>query len=290
VRAGLEALGVGLGADGNPAHWTVDRRTAAVVAPALGRAVAAHAEVPAVELWSGAGADPGAGGADALRGLGYLTLDEGAAVAIHRALVEWCRVLPVPVDRGAPAPLLPAAVVPAAYAAVEEYGQRLSYALHGFRMEQDAESRARTWDLTVGLLVNFLPGRGGIAGGLVADYAAQALGLDGTWDNGPDRGLHFDRTDAVGEVVRALPVAAVAAIPAVAAQAAVGYDRTAALLGLPAAPTSPVSHWWRPLVNAVEPGVTDLHGLGGKTDAELRRLLLRMEFSGAADGTPIAVP
>lgn len=290
VRAGLEALGVGLGADGNPAHWAVDRATAAVVAPALGSAVAAHADVVAATLWSGVTGAAGASWTDALRGLGYLTLAEGAAVAIHRALIDWCRVLPVPVGAAGPMPLLPAAVLPASYAAVEEYGQRLTYALHGFRMERDAESRARKWDLTVGLLVNFLPGRAGVAGGLIADYAAQALGSDGTWDNGPDRGRHFTRVDAVGETIQALPAEAVDGIPVVAAQAGTGYDRTAAVLGLPKPPASPVSHWWRPLVDAVEPGFTDFHGMGEKTDHELRRLMLQMGFADAVDGTPVGLP
>ena len=234
VRAGLEALGVGVGSDGDPARWTVDRRTAAVLAPALGGAVAAHAGVAAAALV--AGIDARSDARSALRGLGYLTLDEGAAQQIHRALVDWCGVLPVPVAVTGSA--LPTRIaVSAAYGAVEEYGQRLAYALHGFDMERAARSRARTWNLTVGLLVNLLPGRGGLVGGLAADYAARPLHMDGTWDNGPDRGLHFPRAGG---------------------QAGTGYDRTAALLGHPEPPTSPRWHWWDPLLDSLVPAPTDV--------------------------------
>ena len=100
VRAGLEALGAGLD-DGDPTDWTVDRRTAAAVAPVLGAALAGHVSVPAEVLWEGVRGEAGPGAADALRGLGYLTLDEGAAVAVYRALAGWSRVQPGPV--GGPA-------------------------------------------------------------------------------------------------------------------------------------------------------------------------------------------
>jgi len=257
VRAGLEALGAGLD-DGDPTDWTVDRRTAAAVAPVLGAALAGHVSVPAGLLWEGVRGEAGPGAADALRGLGYLTLDEGAAVAVYRALAGWSRVQPGPVGAAGPLPLLPEVVVPAAYVAVEEYGQQLAYTLHGYAEKARAERRALGWNITVGFAVTLLPGKGGFVGGILADYLAMWFGTDGTWHNGPDRGLVFDRTDAVGTIVEGRAAEQVDALRAVAAQAGGAYDRTTAVLGVPAPPVSPRSHWWTPIVNAFEPGVDDL--------------------------------
>ena len=253
VRAGLEALGAGLD-DGDPTDWTVDRRTAAAVAPVLGAALAGHVSVPAGLLWEGARGEAGPGAADALRGLGYLTLDEGAAVAVYRALAGWSRVQPGPVGAAGPLPPLPEVVVPAAFVAVEEYGQQLAYTLHGYAEKARAERRALGWNLTVGLAVNFLPGRGGVVGGILADYLAMWSGMDGTWDNGPDRGLVFARADAVATVLDGRAPDEGSALREVAGQAGGAYDRTARVLGLPEPPESPVSHWWTPLVNAAQPG------------------------------------
>jgi hypothetical protein len=265
VRAALEALGTGLD-DGDPTDWRVDRRTAAAVAPVLGPALAGHVSVAAEVLWEGVRGQAGAGAADALRGLGYLTLDEGAAVAVYRALAGWSRVQPRPVGDGGPPPLLPGVVVPAAFVAVEEYGQRLAYALHGYAEKASAERRALIWNLTVGLAVNVLPERAGMAGGIAADYLAMRAGTDGTWDNGPDRGLVFARADAVATVSDGRARDELSAVREVAGQAGSAYDRTARVLGVPEPPESPVSHWWTPLANAVESGPDELlrkhHGLG----------------------------
>ncbi|MGZ4667880.1 MAG: hypothetical protein ACXVX3_05065 [Blastococcus sp.] len=257
VRAGLEALGAGLD-DGDPADWTVDRGTAATVAPALGAALAGHVSVAAEVLWEGVRGEAGAGAADALRGLGYLTLDEGAAVAVYRALAGWSQVQPGPVGETGPLPLLPGVVVPAAYVAVEEYGQRLAYSLHGYELKAQAERRALGWNLTVGVPATLARGGAGFVGGILADYAAMWLGTDGTWHNGPDRGLVFDRGDAVATIYDGRTTEEGDALRALAAQAADAYDRTAEVLGAPGPPVSPVSHWWTPLVNAFQPGPDDL--------------------------------
>ena len=141
VPAGLEASA--------PASATAIPRTGGSTAaqrpPWHRRSVrrsAGHVTVAAEVLWEGVRGQAGPGAADALRGLGYLTLDEGAAVAVHRALAGWARVQPGPVGAVGPLPLLPEVVVPAAYVAVEEYGQRLAYTLHGYAKKARAERRA----------------------------------------------------------------------------------------------------------------------------------------------------
>lgn len=256
VRAGLEALGAGLD-DGDPTDWTVDHRTAAAVAPVLGAALAGHVSVPAGLLWEGVRGEAGPGAADALRGLGYLTLDEGAAVAVYRALAGWSRVQPGPVGAAGPLPLLPEVVVPAAYVAVEEYGQQLAYTLHGYAEKARAERRALGWKLTVGVAVNFLPARAGLIGGVLAAYAARGAGMDGRWDNGQDRGLVFARADARATVYDGRASAEGGVLRQMLGQAELGYVRTARVLGRPEPPTPPDIAWWQPGVEALVPSVLD---------------------------------
>lgn len=239
VRAGLEALGAGL-ADGDPDGWTVSRGTAAAVAPALGAAVAQHVTVATDVLALGVDGELDGRAGDTLRGLGYLTLDEGAARTIGAALQNWVRVQPVPVEvTCAPLPP-PAVVIPSAFLAVREYGQRLDYALHGFEEKAHAESKAVGWDWTVGLAfqVRKLAPVAGFGLGVVEGYAEMALGYDGRWDNGRDNGMHFDGNDAAAAVLGEVPVDP--AIGAVfAGQARTVFDRTAEALGRPTPPEPP---------------------------------------------------
>ena len=108
----------------------------------------------------------------------------------------WTGLRPSPPDRrNRPAVAAPAVAVPAAYVAAQEYGQRLAHSLHAFEQQEDAENKQLLWDSTVGL-VGFLPGWWGVGAGLVEGYAAIALGMDGTFEVGADRGLHFDAGDA----------------------------------------------------------------------------------------------
>lgn len=95
VRAGLEALGAGL-ADGDPDDWTVDRSTAAAIAPALGAAVAAHIDMTTEALSRSVAGGLGRVDGDVLRGLGYLTLDAAAKTAVGGALHSWALDQPVP--------------------------------------------------------------------------------------------------------------------------------------------------------------------------------------------------
>ena len=128
VRGGLEALGARL-EDGDADDWPVDRAAANAVTPALADGLAAHASLAGQALMSGGDGDlPAADGA-LLRGLGYVTLDRTAAEVVERALAQWVTVQPVPAWVSGPPPLLPAVVVPNAYLAVQDYGQRLAHVL-----------------------------------------------------------------------------------------------------------------------------------------------------------------
>lgn len=254
VRAGLRALGAGLD-DGDPDGWSVDRDTAAVVAPALAQGVAAHVRVAVDALWVGVDGDPAP---DALRGLGYLTVDRDAAATVERALTGWAGAQPVPQAGPGEVPDLPAFAVIGSYVAVEEYGQRLAHALDESELEARAELTARRWDWTVGVLAGAGPGAIGMGGSVVEGYAAMALGTDGTWDSPGDDGLVFDRGDAVASGLTALPPEAAGVLGYAAAQAASGFDRAAGVLGVPEAPRSPETHWWGPLVEGITPGWGDL--------------------------------
>ena len=169
VRAGLTAIGDGL-FEGDPTGWEVGRGNVAVVAPALGRAVAAHVDVAVDALWVGVDDSRCLGASDALRGLGYLTVDRDAARVVGEALSDWSRRdSPLAVDSDGP---LPAVAVPSAYLATQEYGQRLSYVLDTYEAQETAELRAVAWDWSVGLVPHLLPGFWGTAAGVLEDYAA----------------------------------------------------------------------------------------------------------------------
>jgi hypothetical protein len=244
VQSGLAALGSGL-TDGDPEDWTVDRRTAADAAPALGSAVAGHVAV-AVEALQGAVDGRSGCDTDVLRGLGYLSLDAGAAADVTKALYDWIRAQPVAFDGTDPASPLPAVAVPSAYVAVREYGQRLAFALDEFEQQETAEDRKRWWDHTAGL-VGLAPGPWGVGLGLVEGYVAIALGMDGTWDAGVDTGLSFDDEDAVTAVPADLPPDRMADAPAWADQARSSFARVADALGLPEPPVSAEADYLDPL-------------------------------------------
>jgi hypothetical protein len=213
VRSGLRALAMGLGDDGDPAGWTVDRATAAAVAPALAGAVAAHPEAltgPLVRAAAGAGEDR-----TLLRGLGHLGTDPGAARALDRAVADSVARLDAAAGAG---PSDAAVAVAAGHAAVRGYGERLAVALEGFAAQERAEQRAHVGDL-------FLHVGGRFAGPLAA-AAVVRFDLDGTWDDGP--GPQVTGEDAVR-----------AAGGAPGAEAA--YRRVADVLGAPTAPVSPAT-------------------------------------------------
>jgi hypothetical protein len=277
AHAGLEALGAGLD-DGDPGDWTVDRETAAVVAGSLGSAVAAHVSLVADALHRAADGQVGPRDGDALRGLGYLTLDEGATRAIQDGLHAWPGHRPDALGDANPSQA--AAVVEAAFVAAREYGRRLAHALHGFEQQAAAELRKSRWGWSWGLLPNLVRHAGaGAAAGIASDYLAIALDRDGTWENGPDHGPVLDAGDAARAARRSPSVLSVAELTAIDAQARTAFENTLDALGRPKPPTSPETDWWAPLKQAGVGVVVDKAG-----DVALRRL------GEVLDGPPSGVP
>ncbi|HEY0401163.1 MAG TPA: hypothetical protein VGD09_04040, partial [Blastococcus sp.] len=82
--------------------------------------------------------------------------------------------------------------------------------------------------------------------------------MDGTWENGADRGLVFDRNDAAAAALAQLPPERSADAQAVRQQAIAAFDRTATALGVRRSPASPEADYAEPL-------------LGGLTDVEKER-------------------
>jgi hypothetical protein len=265
VRAGLTALGAGL-EDNQPDGWTVDRVTAAAVAPALGPAVAAHVAVAVDALWIGVDDRSGPARADALRGLGLVTLDAGAAAALGEALLDWARAEIVAGAVVAPAEPAPVVAVPSAYLAARQWAVEMDHALDGFEAQADAERRALGWDLLAGW-TGYLPGVVGDVAGVVEGYAAIALGMDGTWENGTDPGQVFDSGSAVDAGRAELGPLPAAAADEVGRQARIAFDRTTAVLGSPAPPESPPVDLLGPVLDAVTPGHDDVRGPGRRVSS-----------------------
>jgi hypothetical protein len=231
-------VGAGLASD-DPADWTVNRDTLVAIASALGGAVAAHVSVAVDALQVGVDGRLAGGRGDVLEGLGYVTLDRGAAAEIERALLDWALVQPGGLIGTGPLSPLAAIAVPSAYLAVQQFAQRSDYALDGLEARETAENRELGWDMTVGLFVELIPGYLGMAAGVVEGYLAIALDMDGTWDNGVDRGLVFDRDDAAAVALAQLPPEHAADAQAVSRQAVAAFDRTATALGARRPPESP---------------------------------------------------
>jgi hypothetical protein len=251
VRSGLAALGAGL-SDGDPDDWTVDRETAAGISASMGQALSAHVSVVTEALQVGVDGRLTGGRDELLRGLGYLTLDRGAAAAVEQALGSWALVQPRDLEGTGPLAPLPSVAIPGAYLAVQEYGQRLAYALQEFEEQERAEDRQLGWDLTAGLATNLIRGPWGVPVGVLEGYLAIWLGFDGTWQTGTDRGLVLDRRAAVDAAVAQLPPDRVAAAEAVADQARAAFDRTGRALGLIRPPTSPEVDYTQPLVGGLQ--------------------------------------
>ncbi|MFP5370039.1 MAG: hypothetical protein ACLGI3_04735, partial [Actinomycetes bacterium] len=250
VGSGLEALGAGLTEDGEPQHRTVRKDIAASVAVSLGEGLAGHVSVATDVLQAAVSEELTAADDDVLRGLGYLTLDRDAAATVGAALVDWMREQPVALDGTSAEVPLPAVAVPAAYFAVQEYGQRLAHALHGFEARAAAGAAEAGWDGTIGLVAELLPRHLGVWAGLAEGYLAIALGADGTWENGRDTGLSFPRGAATGQVLADLGLDDEVTTSLLAGQVAASYQRAASALGDPRPPTSPETDYTAPLQDA----------------------------------------
>jgi hypothetical protein len=236
TRLGLEALGAGLG-DGDPDGWTVDRGTAAKISPVLATAAAQHVTVLTGVLGLGLDGELHDRAGDLLRGLGYLTLDDGAERTVRTALADWVRSRPALIELTCD-PIPPSVVVvPSAFLAVREYGQRLAYALHGFEAQAEAEHDERLWNATVGLLAE-VPKRpdADVVVTVLEGYAAMVMDKDGWWDNGRDEGLRLDADAAAAAVLRLAPAAGDDVRGALAGSARVVFDRTGEALGEPRPP------------------------------------------------------
>jgi hypothetical protein len=234
LTAGLAALGTGL-APGSAETWTANPDTVARLAPGLGLALASHVDAVTALLAAGLPShnlDPTQDAA--LRGLGYLTIDERAARTIAAAIATWASSSP-----GAPSPGqldMPPGVAIGSFVAVRQYGQRLAYALHGAEEMYRAVDRQFTWDMTVGLAARLTQGPVGEILGLLESPAARVFRADGTWQNGSDLGMVLNREDAAATAGALTVVSGSDAAPDVVEQARGGFDRTTAVLGTPRPP------------------------------------------------------
>ena len=280
VRVGLETIGAGL-EEGDPSDRTVDRANVEAVAPALAGAVAAHVTVVTDPLATAASGGGGERSTELLRGLGYLTVDRQAAAVVEAALTDWVAGQPVDLTGSSPAAPIAAVALPSAFVAVQEFGQRLDHALDGFELQEEAENKKRFWDWTVGLALDVTAEVArtpiGIAADLVNGYGPILLGMDGTFDVGPDRGRRYDADDAAHEAFAALPPGRADLAWAVKAQAVASFRRTVEVLDMPEPPKSPEVDLLEPLVD------TATGALGGVVQDEL---LDRARRAGVIDFLP----
>lgn len=246
VRLGLETIGSGL-REGDPDDRTVSRDVVAAVSPALGRAAAAHLDVLTGALAAGASGGAGAGTGNLLQGLGYVTVDRQAAAAIEVALTDWVLGQPYDLTGSSRTDPLPAVAVPAAFLAVREYGQRLTYALDGFELQDEAQDRKAVWNWTAGLVLQIasyapLP-YVAVTADIVGAYAPLVLDMDGTFEQGGDTGRRYDAGLAGGKALATAPPDMAAGARMIAAQAEASYRRAAGQLGTPQAPVSAGHDW-----------------------------------------------
>jgi hypothetical protein len=247
VRTGLGVLGDGLPL-GDPRRWTVNRVTVGQIRGALGEAVAAHIGVALHAMWTADGGWITDSERAVLRGIGNVSVDCAAMLAIGHALDVRAMAEALAGSRPAPSVALPAVLAPAAWVAVQEYGRRLDYALHGYEQQEDALARQTLFNGSFGLLV-WLPGWGGPVASYVVPYLARAMGADGRWDNGSPGWQALGAADALTAVASGSGIMG-PATPEAVARARQVYDRTLGVLGAPAPPTSPVIPWWKPAWDA----------------------------------------
>jgi hypothetical protein len=250
VRTGLGVIGDGLPL-GNPVHWTVNRGTVGRIRGALGEALAAHLDVALHAMWTADGGWITDTERAVLRGIGNVSVDPAASAAIGQALALRSVAYRLSPSRPAASVALPVVLAPAAWVAVEEYGRRLEYALHGYEQQADATARAALWQGSYGIIPTFVPGVSGVLAGCAAVGLERALGVDGRWSNGVPTGRVLGPGDAVAAVVSA-SARQEELLPSVARIRQV-YQRTLAVLGAPVPPTSPDISLARALWNNMDP-------------------------------------
>ena len=237
VRMGLATAGAGLSGD-DPAAWTVNRSTLTGVSAGLGDAVCAHVDVAAGTLKVGVDGKLHGNQADVLAGLGYVTLDRGAAAAIEQALSAWAQIRPEGLADTGPHAALVAASVLGAYVAVQEFAQRTNHAMDALEDRAEAQAKQYLERYTFGLLAH-VPGAVGVGLGVLEGYSSMALHTDGTWIDRVDSGLVFGRVEAAALARAALAPQEVSGVRDVIRDARAAFDRTAAPLTIRRAPLSP---------------------------------------------------
>lgn len=258
LRAGLEALGTGLD-DGDPDGWTVQKATANAVTKPLGEGLAVHWGVPAGILAAGADGETSRRDGDRLRGLGYLSIEPAAATAVGEAVATWMAHQPSRITATTASVVV---AVPAAWFAVQEYGQRLAHALRAFELEAAAQARELEWDATVGLAVEVPKGAVGGVVGALEPVAAKLLGADGAWEAVPDQGAVFERADAAAVARARSHLWDPAELAELTARAGAAFDGVARVLGRPDPPTPPDTSWAMTLVEAAaQSGIVRLDGV-----------------------------
>ena len=168
--------------------------------------------------------------------------------------------------------MLPAVVVPNAYLAVQEYGQRLAYTLHEIELAQEAPDRAVPVDVSIGLAADLAPGPWGMAAGVLVGYVAD----EGC--NSTARGTARATTASGSHLVSRAPDMMTDLTPEEWTMVdRDGPDGTGLLRGcsggigdVAAPPCLPRPHWWGPLVDAMVPGPTDAAGAMTRPRARLR--------------------
>lgn len=263
VRVGLETIGGGL-VEGDPSDRTVGRENVAAVSPALGAAVAAHVTVVTGPLTALASGDVDEGTGQLVKGLGSVSVDRRAAAAVGAALWDWSAAQPLDLAGSGPASPLPAVAAPSAFLAVQEFGQRLTYALDGFELQEEAQNKEAFWNWTAGLalqLISYAPVKPvAVAADVVNAYGPILLDMDGTFDQQEDRGLRFDADGAARGALAFLPQDRAAQAYAVGVQAEAAFRRSADTLGVPASPESPPEDWLGATLDLVTGGAGDLMG------------------------------
>ena len=268
---GLGVLGAGL-SDGIPDGWDVDRLTLAAVAPAFGAAVGRHAALAAGLLTEAADGRELSGPAEPADGLGVLTCDATLPgrwwpdSSSGPTASRW-------LQRAGGSPVGPAVAGLAGFVAAREYGQRLAYALHGFEARGRAAERQIDWAWYVALPADLVPGIGGRSRRL-EPFAAHAMGADGTWENGVDRGARYTPDAAAAITSGQLTAGQRALAPELDQQARAAYLATATRLGAPVPPVSPVWDATGPLLDG-GPGLDDVERLRSNAKRALLRHLPR---------------
>jgi hypothetical protein len=111
--------------------------------------------------------------------------------------------------------------------------------------------------MTVAFAIGLAPGPWGAAAGVVADYVAMGLHLDGTWKPGPGQELVFAPQALDPAALRGLREDDWLRVFALAHIAADSFAGTKQALGTVGVPTPSPRHWWEPLEGILQPGPRD---------------------------------